>query len=67
MNNLLKRVENKQLKNIEKWTQKNPNYMDSEQLQEQYMMLIKNSTSSIDDCKIKALKKVCENVHIEKD
>ena len=27
---LLKRVENKQLKNIEKWTDANPNYMESE-------------------------------------
>ena len=29
---LLKRLENKQLKNIEKWTIENPNFMESEKL-----------------------------------
>ena len=64
---LLKRVENKQLKNIEKWTDENPNFMESEKLQEEYMRLIKGCTSSIDECRGKAIKKVCDNVHIEKE
>ena len=64
---LLKRVENKQLKNIEKWTDNNPNFMDSEKLQEEYMRLIKSCTSSIDDCRGKAIKKVCDKVYIEKE
>ena len=34
---LLKRVENKQLKNIQKWTDENPNFMESEKLQEEYI------------------------------
>ena len=64
---LLKRVENKQLKNIEKWTDANPNFMESEKLQEEYMLLIKGCTSSIDECRSKAIKKVCDKVFIEKD
>ena len=67
IDNLLKRVENKQLKNIEKWTHKNPNFMKSEKLQEEYMKLIKGCTGSIDDCRGKAIKNVCDNVYIEKD
>tara|TARA_R110002074_G_scaffold287304_1_gene458984 strand:- start:413 stop:1324 length:912 start_codon:yes stop_codon:yes gene_type:complete len=63
---LLKKVENKQLKNIEKWTDANPNFMESENLQEEYMRLIKGCTTSIDDCRVKAIKKVCDKVYIEK-
>ena len=64
---LLKRVENKQLKNIEKWTLENPNFMDSEKLQEEYMKLIKGCTASIDECRVKAIKKVCHKVYLEKE
>ena len=64
---LLKRVENKQLKNIQKWTDENPNFMESEKLQEEYMLLINGCTSSIDECRGKAIKKVCDKVFIEKD
>ena len=64
---LLKRVENKQLKNIEKWTNANPNFMESEKLKEEYVKLIKGCTTSIDDCKVKAIKKVCDKVYIEKE
>ena len=64
---LLKRVENKQLKNIEKWTDEHPNFMESEKLQEEYMKLIKGCTTSIDECKSKTIKQVCDNVYIEKE
>ena len=64
---LLKKVENKQLKNIERWTNKNPNFMESEKLQEEYMQLIKGCTSSINDCRGKTIKKLCDNVYIEKE
>ena len=64
---LLKRVENKQLKNIEKWTDANPNFMESEKLQEEYIKLINGCTSSIDECRGKTIKKVCDKVYIEKE
>ena len=64
---MLKKVENKQIKNIEKWTDANPNFMDSEKLQEEYMRLIKGCTSSINDCRGKTIKKVCHEVYIEKE
>ena len=64
---LLKRVENKQLKNIEKWTYDNPNFMESEKLQEEYMKIIKGCTSSINDCRDKAIKKLCDKVYLEKE
>ena len=64
---LLKRVENKQLKNIKKWTDANPNFMESEKLQEEYIKLIKGCTGSIDECRGKTIKKVCDKVYIEKE
>tara|TARA_R110002074_G_scaffold313728_1_gene484261 strand:- start:1926 stop:2837 length:912 start_codon:yes stop_codon:yes gene_type:complete len=64
---LLKCVENKQLKNIEKWTDANPDFMESEKLQEEYMKLIKGCTTSIDDCKAKTIKNICDKVYLEKE
>ena len=64
---LLKRVENKQLKNIKKWTDINPNFMESEKLQEEYIKLINSCTTSIDECRGKTIKKVCDKVYIEKE
>ena len=41
--------------------------MESEKLQEEYMRLIKSCTSSIDECRGKAIKNVCDKAYIEKD
>jgi len=64
INDLLKKVEKKQMKSIDKWTTEHPNYMESEQLQEEYLNLIRSCTSSMDDCKEKVIKTICGNVHI---
>ena len=64
INELLKKIEKEQIKSIDKWTQEHPDYQADEQLQEEYINLIKSCTSSIEDCKNKAIKKVCENIHI---
>jgi hypothetical protein len=63
---LVKKVEHKQLKNIKQWTDKYPNYMDSESLQEEYINLIRGCTSSTDDCKNKVIKNLCDNVYLIK-
>ena len=52
------------MKNIVKWTEANPHYMDNEELQEKYLELVKSCTGSIDGCKDKVIKKVCDNVYI---
>tara|TARA_Y100000591_G_scaffold331024_1_gene363647 strand:- start:1379 stop:2245 length:867 start_codon:yes stop_codon:yes gene_type:complete len=61
---LLKQVEKKQMKNITQWTHEHPNYMEDEKLQEEYIDLIRKCTSSVEDCKDKVLKKVCDNVYL---
>ena len=64
INELLKKVEKKQMKSIDKWTTEHPDYMDSEHLQEEYLNLIRSCTSSMDNCKEKVIKTVCDNVHV---
>ena len=64
VNDLIRKVENKQMKNIKQWTDKHTNYIESEQLQKEYINLIKGCTSSIDACSNKIIKKLCDNVYI---
>ena len=62
--NILKKIENKQIKSIKKWTDEHPNFLDDDKLQEEYMNLIRGCTTSIEACKEKAIKKICENVYV---
>ena len=63
---LLNKVENKQIKSIKKWTDDHPNFLEDEKLQTEYMNLIRGCTSSIEACKEKTIKNLCENVYITK-
>ena len=67
INKLIKRVEKKQINNIEKWIDENPKFMESERLQEDYMYLIKGCTSSIEDCSNKVIKNICDKIFIDKE
>uniref|UniRef100_A0A6C0AZT1 C2H2-type domain-containing protein n=1 Tax=viral metagenome TaxID=1070528 RepID=A0A6C0AZT1_9ZZZZ len=64
INELLKKVEKKQMKNINQWTNENPNYMNNEVLQEEYINLVRSCTNSVDSCKDKVIRKVCDNVYL---
>lgn len=64
VNELLKRVEKKQMKNISKWIAEHPNYMDNEEQQNEYMNILKECTSSIDEHKDRVIKKLCDNITI---
>jgi len=64
VNVLLKRVENKQMKNISKWVEEHPNYMENDAQQNEYMNLLKECTSSIDNHKERVIKKLCDNITI---
>ncbi len=61
---LLKQVEHKQMKTIKKWTEEHPNYMEDENLQLEYIDLIRKCTSNVDECRDKVLKRVCDNIYI---
>ena len=61
---LLKQVENKQMKHITKWTEEHPDYMNDENLQQEYIDIIRKCTSNVEDCRDKVLKRVCDNVYL---
>ena len=64
VNHLLKQAEFKQMKNINQWTDKHPGYADDDRLQREYINLVTKCTSSIEACKDKVIKKVCDNVYL---
>ena len=66
INELLKKVEKKQMKNIDKWTDEHPKFQENEQEQEEYIGLVRSCTGSMDQCKDKIIKKVCDNVYVNK-
>ena len=66
INKALKKVESKQLKNLNVWLEEHPNYMNNPVEQEEFAQLMSECGKSIDDGREKIIKKLCDNVYIEK-
>ena len=66
INKALKKVESKQLKNLNLWLEEHPNYMNNPIDQEEFAKLMSECGKSIDDGREKIIKKLCDNVYIEK-
>ena len=66
INKALKKVESKQLKNLNVWLEEHPNYMNNSLEQEEFAQLMSECGKSIDDGREKIIKKLCDNVYIEK-
>ena len=66
INKALKKVESKQLKNLNLWLEEHPNYMNNPIEQEEFAKLMSECGKSIDDGREKIIKKLCDNVYIEK-
>ncbi len=62
----LKSIESKQLKNLNVWLEEHPNYMNNPNEQEEFAKLMSECGKSVEDGKDKIIKKLCENVYIEK-
>ena len=62
----LKSVESKQLKNLNIWLEEHPNYMNNPVEQEEFAKLMSECGKSVEDGKDKIIKKLCDNVYIEK-
>ena len=62
----LKSVESKQLKNLNVWLQEHPNYMNCSNQQDEFAKLMSECGKSVEDGKDKIIKKLCDNVYIEK-
>ena len=66
INKALKKVESKQLKNLNVWLEEHPNYMNNPVEQEEFAKLMSECGKSVDDGREKIIKKLCDNVYIEK-
>ena len=69
INDAIKRVENKQLKNLQLWLDEHPNWEKNNDEQEEYMKLIKNCTNTIHDNgnNERIYKKLCNEFYISGD
>jgi hypothetical protein len=66
INKALKSVESKQLKNLNIWLETHPNYMNNSKQQEEFAELMSECGKSVDEGREKIIKKLCDNVYIEK-
>ena len=66
INDAIKKVENKQLKNIQVWLDEHPDWETNPKLQEEYMKIVKNCTTSIYDSgdSKKIHKKLCNELYV---
>ena len=66
INKALKSIESKQLKNLNVWLEEHPNYMNNPSEQEEFAKLMSECGKSVEDGREKIIKKLCDNVYIEK-
>jgi len=67
INKALKKVEKKQFKNIQVWLDEHPNYMNNSKQQEEFAEILRECGKSIDDSREKVIKKLCNNVYLDKE
>ena len=69
INDAIKMVENKQLRNLQLWLDEHPNWENNNKEQEEYMKLIKNCTNTLHDNgnNEKIHKKICNEFYIYGD
>ena len=63
----LKKVENKQLKNLQIWIDKHPNYMNNNKEQEEFLKIINESSKSENENREKIIKNICSKVYLDKE
>ena len=67
INKALKKIEKKQLKNIKIWLDEHPNYMKNSYEQGEFARLLRECSNSIDDNREKIIKKICNEVYLDKE
>ena len=67
INKALKKVEKKQLKNIQIWLDAHPNYMNCSNQQDEFAELLRECGKSIDDNREKIIKSLCNQVYLDKE
>jgi hypothetical protein len=63
----IKEIASKQVKNIIKYKDENPNYMDSDTKKEEFINIVKETTFDIDDSHERIIKNICKDTHISEN
>jgi len=66
VNKAIKKIETKQLKNIKKWLDANPDYNDNPKKEEEFTELLKETSRSLDDGREKIIKTLCKELYVDK-
>ena len=64
---VLKKVENKQIKNLQIWIDEHPNYMNNTREQEEFLKIINESSKSENENREKIIKNICSELYLDKD
>ena len=64
---MLKNVQLKQIKNLNKWIEEHPNYLEDNDLKHEYTLLINKCTKPLSDHEKKLFKNLCDKTHIKDD
>lgn len=62
----IKKIEKKQLKNVKKWLEVNPDYNNNTIKQQEFTELIKESSKTIDSNNDKIIKTLCKELYVDK-
>jgi hypothetical protein len=60
----IKKVSQIQTKNIGKWQNENPCYMEDSDKKDEFIQLVKNTMDNVEQKQDKILKNICKNVYI---
>ena len=61
---LLRQMNHRQLQETEQWTDANPDYMTEDELQNEFVKLIGNCTTTFYDKEGKIIRNICEHVYL---
>ena len=61
---MLKDVQSEQFKAMQKWIQKHPNYMESEELKHEYILLVNKCSDSLNEHEKKIVKNICDSTYL---
>ena len=64
---MIKQVEHKQLQNIKKWIDEHPNYDKSEKEKDEFTVMLRECSKSIDDGREKVIKTLCGELYVDKE
>ena len=62
INSIIASVESKQIKQLSKWTRENPDYMQSEAKQQEFIKIVNETMAYLPDTRKKIIKTLCNNL-----